>query len=200
MKNKNTTILVFVLLVIAAALYRVWDNRPLGFAPQIAMALFAGSVIKNKRFSFLVPLFSMFVSDVLYQVLYTQGLTEIKGFYEGQWVNYILFTVITVIGFFIKKNNVSSIILGSLAGVVFFYITSNFLDWIGGGLDINNQPYPKTFNGLINCFAAGLPFLRGSIFATFLFNGMFFGCYYLYNRYIIKSSAEAPALEELNKL
>jgi hypothetical protein len=200
MKNKNTTILVFVLLVIAAALYRVWDNRPLGFAPQIAMALFAGSVIKNKRFSFLVPLFSMFVSDVLYQVLYTQGLTEIKGFYEGQWVNYILFTVITVIGFFIKKNNVSSIILGSLAGVVFFYITSNFLDWIGGGLDINNQPYPKTFNGLINCFAAGLPFLRGSIFATFLFNGIFFGCYYLYSRYIIKSSAEAPALEELNKL
>jgi len=200
MKNKNTTILVFVLLVIAAALYRVWDNRPLGFAPQIAMALFAGSVIKDKRFSFLVPLFSMFVSDVLYQVLYTQGLTEIKGFYEGQWMNYILFTAITVIGFLLKKNNVSSIILGSLAGVVFFYITSNFLDWIGGGLDINNQPYPKTFNGLINCFAAGLPFLRGSIFATLLFNGIFFGCYYLYSRYIIKSPAEVPALEELNKL
>ena len=39
MKNKKTTILVFVLLIVAAALYRVWDNRPWGFAPQIAMAL-----------------------------------------------------------------------------------------------------------------------------------------------------------------
>jgi hypothetical protein len=193
MKNRNTIILVFVLLVIAAALYRVWDNRPLGFAPQIAMALFAGSVIKDRRFSFLVPLFSMFVSDILYQVLYMQGLTEIRGFYEGQWVNYILFTLITVIGLFIKKNNVGSILIGSLAGVAFFYLTSNFADWLGGGLDINNQPYPKTLYGLMNCFTAGLPFLRGSIIATLLFNGIFFGCYYLYSRYIIKSSSEVPA-------
>ena len=190
MKNKKTTILVFVLLIIAAALYRVWDNRPLGFAPQIAMALFAGSVIKDKRFSFLIPLFSMLISDVLYQFLYSQGLTEIKGFYQGQWANYILFTVITVIGFLIKKNSIGSIILGSLAGVVFFYLTSNFLDWIGGGLDINNQPYPKTFGGLMQCFAAGLPFLRGSVLATLLFNGIFFGSYYLYSRYAIRSTEE----------
>jgi hypothetical protein len=185
MKNK-TTILVFVLLIIAAALYRVWDHRPFGFAPQIAMALFAGSVIRDKRFSFLVPLFSMLISDVLYQVLYTQGLTQIKGFYEGQWVNYILFASITVIGFFIRKNNVSSIILGSLAGAVFFYLTSNFFDWIGGGLDINNQPYPKTFQGLIDCLAAGLPFFRGSVWATLLFSGIFFGCYHLYTRYVLR--------------
>ncbi len=191
MKNKKTTILVFVLLIVAAALYRVWDSRPWGFAPQIAMALFAGSVIKDKRFSFLVPLFSMLMSDVLYQFLYSQGLTEIKGFYEGQWVNYILFTAITVIGFFIKKNNVGSIILGSLAGAFFFFITSNFFDWIGGGLDINNQPYPKTFNGLIRCFTAALPFFRGSVWATLFFNGIFFGCYYLYNRYIIKPQAQS---------
>ncbi len=186
MRNKKTTILVFVLLIVAAALYRVWDNRPWGFAPQIAMALFAGSVIKDKRFSFLVPLFSMLISDLLYQFLYTQGLTEIKGFYEGQLTNYILFTAITVIGFFIKKNNIGSIILGSLAGAGFFFITSNFFNWLGGGLDINNQPYPKTFDGLIKCFAAALPFFRGSVWATLFFNGIFFGCYYLYNQYIVK--------------
>jgi hypothetical protein len=193
MKNKKTTILVFVLLVIAAALYRVWEGRPFGFAPQIAMALFAGSVIKDKRFSFLVPLFSMLVSDVLYQVLYLQGLTEIPGFYHGQWVNYVLFTAITGIGFLINKNKIASIILGSLGGVVFFYIASNFLDWLGGGLDINNQAYPKTFNGLMQCFAAGLPFLKGSLYATLLFNGIFFGCFYLFNRYSTRSAAVLQA-------
>lgn len=187
MKNKKTTILVFVLLIVAAALYRVWDNRPWGFAPQIAMALFAGSVIKDKRFSFLVPLCSMLISDVLYQFLYSYGLTEIRGFYHGQWVNYLLFTAITVIGFFINKNKIGSVILGSLAGALFFYITSNFLVWIGGGLDINNQPYPKTFDGLMSSFAAGLPFLKGSLGATLLFNGIFFGCYHLFNRYTLRS-------------
>ena len=187
MKNKNTTILVFVLLIVAAALYRVWDNRPWGFAPQIAMALFAGSVIKDKRFSFLVPLFSMLISDVLYQFLYSHGLTEIRGFYHGQWVNYLLFTAITVIGFFINKNKVGSVVLGSLAGVFFFFIASNFLDWAGGGLDINSQPYSKTFGGLMSCYAAGLPFLKGSLWATLLFNGVFFGCYRLFNRYSLRS-------------
>ncbi|TMI92512.1 MAG: hypothetical protein E6H06_13800 [Bacteroidetes bacterium] len=191
MKNNKALILVFVLLVISAALYRVWDGRPFGFAPQIAMALFAGSVIRDKRFSFLVPLLSMLVSDVLYQALYSQGLTPIKGFYEGQWVNYILFTSITVIGFFIKRNKIGSIIVGSLAGAIFFYLTSNFFDWIGGGLDINNQPYPKTFEGLINCFVAGLPFFRGSVWATLLFNGIFFGCFYLYERFVIKIQPQA---------
>jgi hypothetical protein len=187
MRNNKTTVLVFVLLIIAAALYRVWDGRPFGFAPQIAMALFAGSVIKDKKLSFLVPLLSMLVSDVLYQVLYSQGLTEIKGFYGGsQWVNYILFTAVTVIGFLIKRNNVGSIIVGSLAGAVFFFIASNFFMWSGGGLDINNQPYPKTWDGLMSCFAAGLPFFRGSLWATLFFNTIFFGSYYLYNRYFVK--------------
>jgi hypothetical protein len=190
MTNKKTTLLVFVLLIIAASLYRVWAHRPLGFAPQIAMALFAGSVIKDKRFSFIVPLLSMFVSDVLYQFLYTQGLTDIKGFYEGQITNYILFTAITVIGFLIKENKIGSIILGSLAGVGFYFILSNFLVWFGGGLDINNQPYPKTFGGLMTCFTEGLPFLRGSLAATLLFNGVFFGCYYLYSRYMVKPKQE----------
>ncbi|MDP9230134.1 MAG: hypothetical protein M3O67_05615 [Bacteroidota bacterium] len=190
MKNKKTTILVLALLIIIASLYRVWDNRPWGFAPQIAMALFAGSVISNKKFSFLVPLLSMLIGDILYQMLYMQGLSELKGFYQGQWLNYILFTAITVIGFFIKKNNIGFIILGSLAGVVFFFLTSNFFDWIGGGLDINNQPYPKTFDGLMKCFAAGLPFLKGSLWATLFFNGIFFGSYYLYCRYIVKAQTQ----------
>jgi len=174
-------------LIIACALYRAWENRPFGFAPQIAMALFAGSVIRDKRFSFLVPLLSMLVSDVLYQVLYAQGLTTIQGFYGGpQWVNYFLFTAVTVIGFFIKKKNVGHIIAGSLAGVVFFFIASNFFMWLGGGLDINNQPYPKTFQGLLTCMAAGVPFLKTSLWATLVFNTIFFGTYYLYTRYVVK--------------
>src|SRR5262245_36989279 len=140
MKNNWTTIIVFALLIIACSLYRVWDNRPLGFAPQIAMALFAGSVIQNKKFAFLVPILSMLISDLLYQFLYQQGLTDIKGFYSGQLTNYILFSLVTVIGFFINKNKLAHILVGSLAGVIFYFLASNFAQWIGGGLDINNQP------------------------------------------------------------
>ena len=184
MKQNRSNILVFGLLIIVCALYRVWDARPMGFAPQIAMALFAGSVIRDKRISFLFPILSMLVSDAFYQLLYAQGLTSIKGFYSGQWENYLLIASITVIGFFIKKNNIKHIILGSLTGAIFYFLISNFLVWIGGGLDINNQPYARTWNGLASCYTQAIPFFKWSVFATFIFNTIFFGGYYLVNRYV----------------
>jgi hypothetical protein len=184
--NKSNLIILFI-LILAAALYRVWDGRPWGFAPQIAMALFAGSISKDKRFAFLFPVLSMLISDALYQVLYVQGLTPIKGFYSGQWQNYLLIASITIIGFFINKKKIFQIVAGSLAGAVFYFIASNFLTWIGGGLDINNQPYPKTVEGFISCYIAALPFFKWSVLSTFIFNGIFFGGYYLLGKTVLKT-------------
>jgi hypothetical protein len=191
MKNNKSTILVFGLLILACSLYRVWDGRPFGFAPQIAMALFAGSVIKDKKISFLFPILSMLVSDALYQLLYIQGLSIIKGFYSGQLENYLLIALVTVIGFAINKNKLMHIVAGSLAGAVFYFIASNFVTWLGGGLDINNQPYPKTWEGLTACFTAALPFFKWSIYSTLIFNAIFFGCYYLYSRYSVRLQRQA---------
>jgi hypothetical protein len=174
MKINKSTIWSFVLLVIIASLYRVIPSRPGGFAPQIAMALFAGSIIKDKKYSFLLPLLSMFVSDALYEVLYRNGLTQIAGFYGGQITNYILIVGLTVIGFWIKKTNVTHIIAGSLAGTTLYFLASNFLVWLNGGL-----MYPKTSAGLVECYVAGLPFYLNSIYATLLFGGILFGIYHL---------------------
>jgi hypothetical protein len=180
----------FVLLVVIASLYRIMPGRPLGFAPQIAMALFSGSIIANKKFSFLMPLASMLVSDIIYELLFQFKLSTIQGFYDGQWANYLLFMAITVIGFGINKNKWIHIFAGSLVGVLFFFFTSNFAVWIGGGLGLNNLPYPKTMEGLESCMTAGLPFLKGSFYATLFFSGIFFGAYYWLNKYL---SAEQPA-------
>ena len=191
MKLNRTNLLILFILILACALYRAWDNRPMGFAPQIAMALFAGSVIRDKRFAFVFPVLSMFVSDLLYQVLYNQGLTTIKGFYSGQWQNYLLIASITIIGFFINKNKVGQIFIGSLAGAIYYFFVSNFMVWIGGGLDINNQPYPRSFDGLMLCFTEALPFFKWSVLSTLIFNGIFFGSYYLFGKSVLKKEIQA---------
>jgi hypothetical protein len=120
----------------------------------------------------------MFLSDALYQVLYLNGLTGIQGIYSGQFFNYVLFTGLTVIGFFVNKANISQVIAGSVTGVLGFYLVSNFGTWING-LDINNNHYPKTWDGIVNCYTAALPFLKGSLFATLFFSGVFFGSHHL---------------------
>ena len=191
MKLNKSNLLVLFILILACALYRVWDSRPMGFAPQIAMALFAGSISKDKRFAFLFPVLSLFISDLLYQFLYSQGLSTIKGFYSGQWQNYLLIASITIIGFFINKNKIGQIFIGSLAGAVYFFLISNFMVWIGGGLDINNQPYPRSFSGLMLCFSEALPFFKWSVLSTLLFNGVFFGSFYLLGKSVLKKEMQA---------
>lgn len=191
MKLNKSNLILLVILILAASLYRAWDGRPWGFAPQIAMALFAGSICKDKRYAFLFPVISMLISDALYQALYSQGLTPIKGFYSGQWLNYLLIASVTIIGFFMNKYKTSHIVAGSLAGAVFYFIASNFMVWIGGGLDINNLAYPLSAEGLLACYAAAIPFFKWSILSTLIFSGVFFGSYYLLSKTLLKSEIQS---------
>jgi hypothetical protein len=186
MKINKSTLVSFILLVLIASLYRVLPGRPYGFAPQIAMALFGGSVIKDKKMSFLLPILSLFISDLIYELLYRNGLSSIGGFYDGQLINYILFAAITIVGFNLKKENVLDIIAGSLVGATAYFLLSNLTVWLAGGLDINSVPYPKTALGFIDCIAAGLPFYKMSVYATLFFSAVLFGGYYLTNKYVLK--------------
>lgn len=165
------------MLIFAAAIYRVLPKPEglYGFAPQIAMAIFGGSVIKDKKLAFALPLLSMFISDVLFEILYISGLNNIPGFYNGQLINYVLFGLLTVVGFFINRKNILHIGLGSVAAPVLYFLTSNFLVWLNGG----GWYRPKTAEGLFMCYADGLPFLKGSLAGTLFFAILLFGGYYL---------------------
>lgn len=122
--------LALLLLIVVAALYRAIPNRPFGFAPQWAMALFAGAVVGDKKWAFALPVFSMFLSDLLYQLLYMRGLTVISGFYDGQITNYLLFAAMVVFGFFIKRITVWNVAGWSLVECSAFFILSNFFVWL----------------------------------------------------------------------
>jgi hypothetical protein len=130
----------------------------------------------------------MFISDLIYQLLYVAGLSSIYGFYPDQWINYLLFTSVTVFGFFIKRATVGNVFLGSLAAPTYFFLISNFLVWMGvGGYNM----YPKTWAGLMNCYAAGLPFYKNSVIATVVFSALLFGSWYFISRRSAKPAVAA---------
>jgi hypothetical protein len=192
MKLNKSLLLAFGLLLLSASLYRAWPGRPYGFAPQMAMALFAGAVIKDKKWAFILPLLSMLISDVLYQLLYINGLTEIKGFYTGQWTNYLVIAGITLFGFLLKKISVLKVAAFSLSGSILFFLASNFTVWLGGG----GLSRPKTFDGLMLCYYDGLAFLRdyglikgfyGNLFiGDLFFCTILFGSYYIIRKTILQ--------------
>lgn len=176
MKLNKQIILALIIMIAASALYRVLPGRPVGFAPQIAIALFGGSLFaKQKQYAFLLPLVSMFISDLLYQVLFMNHLSSIQGFYEGQYLNYILIAGTTVFGFGLQSNQLSKFIAGFLAAPTAYFLASNFMVWAFGG----GYHHPYTLAGCIQTMADGLPFYPNSVAGTLVFGAVLFGAFRL---------------------
>lgn len=185
MKLSKYTLLSFLMLVVLAALYRAIPGRPWGFAPQFAMAIFGGAVIADKKLALILPLLSLLISDVIYEALYINGFFEIKGFYEGMWINYIIFGSLTFIGFFIKPGKITSIAKGVVAAPTLFFIVSNFIKWAGNG----GYQRGMTFNGLIQTYIDGIPFYGNSLVATAVFGAFLFGTYHMLVGKLVKARA-----------
>jgi hypothetical protein len=195
MKLNKSAIWAFLIMIITASLYRVWDTRPYGFAPQMAMALFGGAVIKDKRLAILLPLASLLISDLLYEILYINGLTTIQGFYRGQLANYLLFVGIGFFGMLMKRINFKNVLGFSISGSILYFIGSNFGVWIGGG----GFARPKTFEGLIQCYGDALAFHRdygliSGFYGNQLIGDLFF-CFLLFGAYSLVRKAASYKLQ-----
>ena len=170
MKLNKITVLLFLLMIIVGSVCRI-----LGFAPQIAMAVFGAVVISDKKLAFALPLLSMFISDVLFEVLYRNGLADYGGFYDGQLTNYLLFALITLISFWARGTNWIKIASAVITAPVIYFLLSNFLVWMNGG----GLQRPKTFNGLLLCYSDAVPFFRAGFVNTLAFSALFFGVYFI---------------------
>jgi hypothetical protein len=177
MKSWKENLAPIVILVLTAALYRAMPGRVWGFAPHLAMAVFGGSVIRDKRIAIAMPILSLILSDAVYHVLYLNGIFGIPGFYSGQVSNYALIGSLAVIGFFVRRDSLSQVLAGSLTAPIVYFLASNAMVWMGGG----GLGRPRTFTGLLQCYADGLPYLQTSVAGTLFFSALLFGGFHLFS-------------------
>lgn len=168
MKSINTRQLVLVAgLMFLAVIIRV-ILYPFNFSPVIAIALFSGAVVKDKKIAFLLPLLAMFLSDVIFEFF---NIAE--GFWGwGQLVGYAILIGITFFGSFLKKISVVSVTTFSVASSIIFFFLSNSSVWL-----LYNGMYENTFEGFTACLAAGLPFLKINLLADLFYSSLLFGSF-----------------------
>lgn len=180
-KQQTTSIIIAALLILAAAISRV-ILYPNNFSPMIGMAIFGGAIIKDKRLAFALPIISMFLSDIMFEVF-----NVAQGFWGwGQLVGYGIFALITIIAFMLKKINVLTVAGYAVFSAVLFYLLSNTSYFLLDNHVYNT--YPQTFDGYVKCLAAGLPFLKTGVMAALLYSGILFGAYYLYQNFAVKKA------------
>jgi hypothetical protein len=174
---------VFAGMVLMAALSRLLPHPP-NFAPINALALFAGAYIADKRLAFVVPVVAMLLSDSALE------LTTGWGFYDGMWVVYVAFCLVTLLGFSLRrsvetgdaaaKRTTSAVPIAgaTLAASLLFFLVTNFMVWAMGTM------YPHTAHGLVACFAAALPFFGNSLLGDAAYAGLLFGGFALAERVV----------------
>lgn len=184
MKINGRLILFTLILIVLQSACKYWFGpNPdwSGFSPLIAIALFSGMIIKQKDLSFIFPLLALMLSDLVIQFLYEQNAFKYPGIYSGQWKNYaILILTATLIGWLIKGKNYLNLFMGAVAAPIVFFLVSNFNVWINAEV-----LYTRDFNGLMECYNAGLPFLRNSLIATLVLLPAILFCY----NYVAKQKA-----------
>ena len=157
-KEKNINRLIILAIIIFAAFTRIMPHPP-NFTPIIAMGLFGGAYLKDKRWALMLPVVAMLLADLY------------LGFHGTMiWV-YGSLIIITAMGFLLNSGvTLKNGAIATIGGSLLFFLVTNFGVWASGSF------YPKTVEGLISCYAAGIPFFGNTLAGSVFYSGlMFFG-------------------------
>lgn len=144
-------------LILAAAASRLLPH-PANVTPIAAMALFGGARLPDRRLSFAVPLAAMFLSDL------------VIGFHIQQPVVYGLILLFVAIGRTLRaRTGALPVAAATLGASILFFAGTNLGVWLFQAL------YPRTAAGLLECFAAALPFFRNTLLGDALYAAVLFG-------------------------
>lgn len=151
-------------MIVLAAIIRIVPH-PWNLAPVGAMALFSGAVIRNRLLAFLFPLLALLAGDVF------------TGIHILIPVVYASLLVSVAIGFWLRRRRTILRLGGAvLLGTAQFFLISNLGVWVF----LNS--YPKTFAGLVVCYAAGLPYFWNTLAGDVFFSALLFGALFLAER------------------
>lgn len=165
---------VLAALILLAAFSRVIPHIP-NFSPLGAIGLFGAAHFSKKWQAFLIPIAATWLSDLfINNVIYAQYYPTFTWFYEGFYWQYGSYLLITLTGLFIfRKLNTQRVLTGALTSTTIFFLITNFACFPG------STTYSQSFSGLMTCYAAGIPFLKGTFPGDLFYSAVLFGSFAL---------------------
>ena len=184
---KPMTLALAGLAVLAAASALLPDNvRPWNFAALGALALFA-----TARLRFPVALLLIVAAVAVKEV----GVYVQYGFppHPPTW---FCLAGYAVFGWAFLRKTESPLLIGgtAISASLLFFFTTNFMSWIEQA-----APYGYSFEGLLNCYAAGIPFYRGTFLGDTAFCAALFGAHAVLSHAYFPAERVTMATEQVNE-
>jgi len=173
MENSNRRPLALTLVVVGALVRLI--PHPWNLAPVGGVSLFAGARLRGWQ-AYMVPILLMLVTDPF-----------VGGFslYATPFV-YLSFLINVWVGQRLRYSE-SPIKIGAAA--VFssaqFFLLSDFGSWLGF--------YAHTWNGLVACYVAAIPFYPRTLLSDLVTSGILFGLHAVLSRTVYNPERVAQA-------
>ncbi len=144
--------MLYIILITLGITTRLIPHLP-NFTSLGTIALYSGFYLKDKKSALIIPLSIMFLTDLK------------LGAYQWQLMFFVYFSylLISIMGIFSKKFKWYFVAPLSIVGSIIFFIITNWSFWQFTSF------YPHNFNGLINTYIAGIPFLKNTIISDLLY-------------------------------
>jgi len=160
--------------------FRLLPTLP-NFTPLAAIALFSGVYFRRcPALALLIPIAILSISDLF------------LGFYPGFLFVYGGFALCVFLGRqMIRRLSFAPVFGATLTGATGFFLVSNL------GVFLSTPLYAKSWNGLLQCYLAAIPFFRTSLVADLLFSAALFASLAFVRRSMpaLASSTSPYALE-----
>jgi uncharacterized protein DUF6580 len=142
---------------------RLLPHAP-GVWPVAATALFAGRTFRIPALALVVPVIAMLLSDILlpgddWRVLLVVMAATLVPAFAGMLAR--------------RWSGALPVVAAMLSCSLVFFATTNFAVWAFGSL------YPLTWQGLVQCYVAALPFLDKTVLGDLFWTGALFGAAWL---------------------
>jgi hypothetical protein len=121
-----------------------------------------------------IPVLALMATD-FFLTKYAYGYPFHPEEYLVTWAWYI---GAILLGWWLLRNHASAgrLLSASFASATSFFLVSNFVFWAIAPLyPLTAAMYPRTAGGLMQAFAAGVPFYRNDLVSTIVVAGLAFG-------------------------
>ncbi|MBT1706091.1 DUF6580 family putative transport protein [Chryseosolibacter indicus] len=181
--------IVLTLMILGVGIFRVATAQTqspfVGFTPLGAMALFAGFYFRDRWKAYMLPLVTLWLSDIVLN----------RYVYFGYWVFfynsfiwvYVSFALMVLVGQLFKTVTIRNVFLSCISAAGLHFLFSNFGVWLmgctGTAADIL---YTPDISGLLSCYRMGLPLLGNLLMGNFIFSAILFGAFeWMQRRYSV---------------
>jgi Family of unknown function (DUF6580) len=172
---------LITLMILFAGLWQLVITMPLfvplsDFTPVGAMAIFGGYYYKSSWKVFLIPLVTLWLSDLLLDYFFYYH--SWVWFYDGFYWTYLAVAFMVVLGMFMKKVSIRNVIFAGLIATFAHWVITDFGVWVAHGVDITTgKPYPYDFAGFIKSLYLVIPFEKNMLLGNLVFGGILFGVF-----------------------